>query len=260
MLQPGERVLVRHLSQRERPGKLRSYWEKTVYIVKKQIAESPVYIVSPETGGQNKTCTLHPNLLLLVNDLPVEPSTSFIQTRPGKAQNYNRQRGYHPAKQKTVDSENSDSDNEGQSGYWLRVPATKEKMPECQSEQQGDNCLNGHHNSEGEAVVDNDLGPDTENSLLYSPVAPIHTELRRSTHERRPKQFFTYETLGVPTVHAPVNVNSMAACTEPYTTPTQSLTHMSPGNMSFSCPVWYNVVPHAPYTPVVYIPPVMFCC
>lgn len=133
ILKPGDRVLVRNLGGQGGPGKLRSYWEKEIYVVKEQVSENPVYIVCPENGGNRKTRTLHRNLLLLVNDLPVEaPPKSPCSKKPAKERQTHVQTIKDPRDKERSnfirDNDTTDSDEEGDlGGYWLRVPASLTK-------------------------------------------------------------------------------------------------------------------------------------
>lgn len=119
-LQPGDRVLDRNVSERGGPCKLKPYWEKTIYIVREQLGDNPVYKVSPETGGR-PIRTLHRNLLLQVNDLPVEPPA---ENAPVKSQRRNK-KSTKPVStiKQTQNHETSESDKEEEGPqYWLRIP------------------------------------------------------------------------------------------------------------------------------------------
>ena len=54
VLEPGYRVLVRNLTERGGPGKLRSYWENQIYQVVEQKGELPIFVVKPEGGAKGR--------------------------------------------------------------------------------------------------------------------------------------------------------------------------------------------------------------
>ena len=74
LLCPGDRVLVRNLTPRGGLGKLRAFWEEEIHVVvSRKSPESSVYDVKPESG-RGKMRTLHRNLLLPCDYLPIKES------------------------------------------------------------------------------------------------------------------------------------------------------------------------------------------
>ncbi|KAK3516314.1 hypothetical protein QTP70_009370 [Hemibagrus guttatus] len=122
VLKAGDPVLVRNLGERGGPGKLRSYWKKAVYVVKEQVSNNPVYVIYPENSDRGKTRTLHQNLLLLVNDLPVEaPAKTPASTRPERQKRTVRHTSNDNMDDKDSDLASSDAESSA-GGYWLRAP------------------------------------------------------------------------------------------------------------------------------------------
>lgn len=80
-LQTGDRVLVKNMLERGGPGKLQAYWDAAIHKVVMKIGEGPVYKVEKENGAKGIR-VLHRNMLMLMNDLPVEHETLEERKQP----------------------------------------------------------------------------------------------------------------------------------------------------------------------------------
>jgi hypothetical protein len=107
-LRPGDRVLVRNLTPRGGPGKLRAYWEDKVHVVVKQRGEGPVYEVRPEGQGR-RVRTLHRNILLPCDFLTNDDETLEVRQLP-RSQRARRNQRNQLSDETTSDESESDDE------------------------------------------------------------------------------------------------------------------------------------------------------
>ncbi|XP_042279982.1 uncharacterized protein LOC121905645 [Thunnus maccoyii] len=227
VLQSGDRVLVKNLSERGGPGKLRAYWEQVVHSVVERVDNGPVYKVQPEKGPK-KLCVLHRNLLLPVNELPLE-ETLPAQCQKGKAKLKKQQQTVTNTHEENTDSSDEEYSYQQIPCYRLVRSQQREHHPtghRSQTEQrlrakacefhtavredtdnqdQGENTPQAQDRALDIAVEDeHQVEEEAHDRLLEGMVVEkdghqVEAEtVRRSQRTARPKEMFTNGTLGQP--------------------------------------------------------------
>ena len=226
-LKTGDHVLVRNLTPRGGPGKLRSYWEETVHVVSgRKGPDSPVYSVEPLQGTGRKR-VLHRNLLLPCPYLVEERKVS--DPNPREKENKEKHR-VKKNQQVKYDRNLTDTDSSDEEEYHVWTEARQEEFPfnaEAQEfcpqretqQERAEELLIPEVNLEEEQVQDeNPMEEQAEASSTGSEdeQVDVETGTERPMRARQPRRIYTYDQLGQPTFQL-LKTCTVGATTSPRT-------------------------------------------
>ncbi len=193
VLKPGDRVLVRNFKQRGGPGKLRSHWEDLIHVVVERMNDSsPVYVLKPE-GKPTPLRTLHRNLLLPCDSLPLQFHVPQRNRRQRARQDQERI-------QPDVDDSTTDSsDDEFHFHGGDTVEMNGEEPSETDENVEHDiveDDVETPSSDDSEATNQNDA-MDHHQVVNAPQIKPqIEPEIRRSSRQRQAPTRLTYDQLG----------------------------------------------------------------
>ena len=175
-LREGDRVLIRNLTERGGPSKLRAHWEEAVHVIIKCRGEdSPVYEVKQEQGN-GLTRVLHRILLLPCNDLPIGKHVPF-QSKRSKTHRKISEDYNFSSQEEASGSLNSDDET-----AIITRPSTTKISPEHDHppEPENNNDLIPHKDME-DAVISRDDPENTEQEQLTGDPNTVNIDLQTTS-------------------------------------------------------------------------------
>ena len=105
-IQVGDRVLMKNCREKGGTGKLKSYWEQSIFEVVEKRADSPVYKIQNIHKKKDER-VVHRNLLMLCNELPVDVFEDSSEAKKGKGKS---KKGERKSNKNEVETEESSED------------------------------------------------------------------------------------------------------------------------------------------------------